>query len=139
MQYDPLNPIVYFDIGEAVAAIAILLAFISVATPTHKFRWALGWFRLRTAYFLFFLGLLFVLIAAALPVIPVTLPHITAYPIFWEMTAGFMFIFGSFGLLVCGARPVRFSRKNYNRFFRLCYSVIGRGGEKEMAALAFTD
>lgn len=138
MNYDPSHPTVYFDIGESIAAIAILLAFISLANPRREFRWKLGWFRQWDAYILFLLGIFFVLIAAVLPVLPFQcqLINFARYPILWEVIAGLAFVLGSVGLILCGSHPVRFTRRNCCRFFQECYSIIGRGVDTEMNALA---
>ena len=136
MSYDPANPTVYFDIGEAIAAIGILLAFISLANPNRRFRWRLGWFRLRTAYFLFFFGILCVLIAAGIPVAPFKICGVAGWPLFWEVLAGLAFTLGSLGLILSGARPVKLTKRTGRTFFGLCYSVIARGDDQELGALA---
>lgn len=139
MSYDPSQPTVYFDIGESIATIAILLMFISLANPTRTFRWKLSWwFRWWDAYILFFLGIVFVLIAAVLPVLPFQfqLANFARYPILWEVFACLAFVFGSLGLILCGLRPVRFTRRNCRSFFQECYSIIGEGVDTKMNALA---
>ena len=136
MSYDPSQPTVYFDIGEAIAAIGILLAFISLANPTRQFRWKLGQFRLRTAYGLFFGGIACVLFAALLPVLPSRPAGIGGWPLFWEVFSGVLFACGSLGLLVSSTRPVKLTKWNGESFFRHCYSVIGRGEDHELGALA---
>ena len=67
MIYDPQDPTVYFDIGEAVAAIALILAFMALSKPITRFRLYVGWFRQSDAYWIFFISILFVFVAAAIP------------------------------------------------------------------------
>lgn len=136
MSYDPSNPRVYFDIGEAIAAIAILLAFTALANPTRKFRWKLGWFRLPAAYILFFAAITFVIVAALVPLLPRPAICVFGYALFWEVLAGVFFALGSVGLIVSGELPVRFGRRNYKQFFKECSHIIAQGENAELGALA---
>jgi len=136
MGYDPSNPRIYFDIGAAIAAIAILLAFVSLANPARRFRWSLGWFKLRTAYLFFFTAIGFILIGAWIPVLSFDTNSFIDYPIFWETLAAVLFCFGSLGLIIGGNQPVKFTRKNSKQFFNKCYSIIAQGDNKELGALS---
>ncbi len=58
------NVTVYFDIGSAIATIAILIALTSNPSPLSEFRWNLGSFKKKDAYWLFSVGVVIVICAS---------------------------------------------------------------------------
>lgn len=132
----PVPEHVYFDLGEAVAAIAILLAIISLMRPRYEFRWALGIFRVTTARALFLFGISAVVIAAVLPYVHHPFLGIFSKTLTWEILATVALCVGAFGLLYQGNTAVKFSRWNYKEFYKVCHDWIVRANEDHLRALA---
>lgn len=127
---------VYFDLGEAVATIAILLTLVSIMRPRYEFRWALGIFRISSARALFIFGILAVVIAAILPYVEHPFMGIFNFPLTWEVLATIALCGGAFGLLYQGMTPVKFNRWNHKVFFNMCHSWIARANDDYLRALA---
>jgi hypothetical protein len=88
--YDPSNPhLVYFSLGEAIAALAFTLAVQQLLKPVYRFRLSARYLSLSKLYGLVFLGLLAVSIAALLPSLPVPRSNPLAYPLLWNSSAQF--------------------------------------------------
>ena len=135
--YDPSSPNrIYFSIGSAVTAIALVLAFNQLIRPITKFRLATGFFSLTIAYVLFIIAILLVFVAAILPFIPGKAPPLIGYPVFWEVVAGILFIFTAFIFLLRINRKAKFNKRNYKRYFDFCTSIIARGNERDLRELA---
>ena len=136
---DTSNINIYFSVGEAIAAIGLLLAMIALSNPSRQFRWKVSWFfRLSSAYFLFFLGVLFVLLAAWIPSLSKEGLIFGPYkiPLLWETFAAIFFLGGIVGLIWVGDKPIKFSKKNSKRFFDESYSIIASGEKEKIMALA---
>lgn len=134
--YNPAKPNnIYFSIGDAVAAIALVLAFTQLITPTLKFRLTVSSKAAWVAAGLFLVAVIFIFVAAILPNIPGAAVPLLGYPIFWEVTGGVLVVCASL-LLSVYLRAVVFNEKNYKKFFHTSLSIIARGNEQDLRALA---
>lgn len=136
--YNPAQPNnIYFSIGDAVAAIALVLAFSQLITPTLQFRLKVSSKAAWVAASLFLIAVLVVFVAAILPNIPGTALPLLGYPIFWEVLGGvFVFCSSIILLVVYSLRPAVFNGGNYKKFFKTSSSTIARGNEQDLRALA---
>lgn len=135
--YNPAKPNnVYFSVGDAVAAIALLLAFSQLMTPTLKFRLKIGGMAAWVAASLFIAAVMVIFAAAILPNIPGPAVPLLGYPIFWEVTGGVLVFCASLVLFVYSLRAAVFNKNNYKKFFNAALSIIARGSEQDLRALA---
>jgi len=135
--YEPSSPNrIYFSIGSAITAIALVLAFTQLIRPITKFRLAIGLFKPVIAYVLFILAILFVFIAAILPFVPGLALPLLGYPVFWEISAGLLFAGTSLVFLCSIHRRAKFNKRNYKRYLNFCTSLIARGNERDLRELA---
>ena len=84
--YNPAQPsLVYFSVGDAIAALALTLAIQQFLNPIYRFR--LRAYGLRIGYLILpvFLGFVFSVIAALLPSLPLSRRYFLEYPIVWEI------------------------------------------------------
>jgi hypothetical protein len=67
-EYNPASPaLVYFSIGDAIAALSIALVLPQFLKPIFLFRLRSRWLSLRTLYSLVFLGTAFAVVGSVLP------------------------------------------------------------------------
>jgi hypothetical protein len=131
-----MDRIVYFSIGEAVAVIAIILAFTQLETPVFRFRARIQWFKLKSSYALLILGVILPFLASTLPFIIPREYSLLSMAFFWEIIAGSLIVLGVFSFLEINYRPVTFTRRNSSKYFYACASIIARGDERSLGALA---
>ena len=136
ISYDPASPRIYFSIGNVISAIALFLALTQLIKPIVEFRLSIGIFRKTRLYILFFIAILFVFIAAILPFIPGTALPFLGYPVFWEIIAGSLFVFGAIIFLWKVNRPVKFNKRNYKLYLEHCTSSIAKGDENDFRILS---
>ena len=134
--YDPKNPIIYFSIGQLIAAIALFLAFTQLKKPIIKFRIIVGKIKDKTINIIFIIAIIFVFIAAFLPFIPGHSIPFLGYPIFWEFIAGGLFVGGAIYLIITINKQALFSSKNAKYFLKECTSMIAKGNDEELRELA---
>lgn len=135
--YDPSNPErIYFSIGELIGVIALLMAFLQLSKPIIKFRIRVGCVSEKIIYGLFFVAIIFVLLSAILPFIPGTAVPLLGYPVFWEVSAGFFFVFGSTILIRGITKKSVFSKRNAYNYLNGCTSIIAKGNEEDLRELA---
>lgn len=135
--YDPSSPNrIYFSIGEAIAAIAIFIAFTQLLRPMITFRLSNSPFKLQTAYKLFFVAIFSVFAAAIVPFIPGNPLPLLGYPVFWEILAGFLFVIGALGFIWTINRYAKLNNSNYKQYLRGCTLLIGKGKEDDLSELA---
>ncbi|HBR18611.1 MAG TPA: hypothetical protein DD726_00105 [Phycisphaerales bacterium] len=134
--YNPASPKIYFSIGNVISAIALFLALTQLIKPIIEFRLSIGFFRKNRLYILFLIAILFVFIAAILPFIPGTALPFLGYPVFWEIIAGSLFVFGAIMFLWKVSRPVKFNKRNYKFYLEYCTSIIAKGDENDFRILS---
>ena len=136
MKYDPTHPIVYFDIGEAIAVLAIIVAFMTLLKPITQFRLQVYGVHIKTAFLFFVPSFFFVLYSAVLPLFTDLSFWIFRYPIFWEVISGVLILIVSMELLIYGNKNPKFSNNNYKRYFDECTKLISCGDIYDLKALA---
>jgi hypothetical protein len=137
-RYDPLRPhAVYFSIGEAIGALAFLLAFTQFVTPGLKFRLRVHRWSAYVALALFVVAVVYVGIAALIPALLGYVVAVIGFPIFWETLGGLCVISGAsvLGYTYYFSRAA-FSDANCKRFFYACHHLIMSGSEAALRALA---
>src|SRR5258706_13616944 len=90
--YNPSAPaVVYFGLGEAVAALGFILAVQQLLKPIYSFRLGARYISVAQVYALVFSAALAAFIATLLPSFPILQSGPLGYPIVWEM----------FGTILC--------------------------------------
>ena len=130
--YDPSNPPnVYFSIGEAAAALIITLIIPQFLKPIYRFRLTTQSIRLTHLYFVVFLGAACVLVATILPNISIPRSSIFAYPVFWELFGGLLFLVAFFALAFALLRPARARHGAYRRFAQAAADFLAHANEQD--------
>ena len=87
--YNPQSPeVVYFSIGEGIAALTFTFAVQNFIRPVYELRMRLRGLTLIKIYSPVFLGSVFVVFGALTPSLPFPTEYVWAYPIVWEVLAG---------------------------------------------------
>lgn len=134
--YNPAKPNnVYFSIGDVVAAIALLLAFSQLITPTLMFRLKVSNNAAWIAAILFLMAVISVFAAAILPNFSGAAIPLLGYPVFWEVMGGALVVCASLLLSTYFFNAV-FNRKNHKKFFEASRSIVVRGIDQDLRALA---
>src|SRR5260370_41760066 len=118
-RYDPLKPhAVYFSVGEAIGALAFLLAFTQLVTPGLTFRLRVHNRRAWVAFSLFAAAFGCVVVAALIPAVLGYVIPVVGFPIFWEVVGGALVLSGALVLAQTYyfARAL-FSEASCERFF----------------------
>ncbi|MBS4049299.1 MAG: hypothetical protein KG075_23340 [Alphaproteobacteria bacterium] len=131
---EPAN--VYLSIGEALAVIGLLAAFIQVAEPRFRFRLAVAPFPgRRSIYALFFAGTVLTVISSMLPAVPIYLPWPLSLTRSWEATAGVLFIAGLGIMFWRMTRWAHFSKRNAEQYYLAVVSSIAKGERSTLGQL----
>ena len=137
-RYDPLKPhAVYFSIGEAIGALAFLLAFTQLVTPGLTFRLRVHRGKAYGALALFAIAVTCVGIAALIPALLGYVIPVFGFPILWETIAGLCVVSGA-GVLAHTYYFGRatFSKATCKRFFYACHHIVMSGSDVALRALA---
>ena len=130
--YNPGQPgIAYFDIGSAISALGFTLAIQQLLRPIYRFRlnsYGVHFFHLILGIFV---GFISVLLAAALPSLPVSRDHIYAYPIFWELLGGIIIasIYGFAAAVIL--RPARVRNLNLIAFVGAAGKLLAEAKDED--------
>jgi len=136
-RYDPLRPhAVYFSIGEAIGALAFLLAFTQLVTPALRFRLRVRARRAWLAFATFIAAFICVVVAALIPATQGRVHPIVSFPIAWEVAGGALVLGGALLLVYSYFRRVTFTPLICEPYFQACYDVILRGEDSGLRALA---
>lgn len=137
-QYDPEKPTTYFTIGQLVSVVALLVTFLGLAKPIVLFRLRTARVSIRTFKSLGAAGISCVFLSALLPLplIPYPAWPVLGYPIFWEFLAGLILTISSICFIKITHTKAVFRRDNAQAFMEGCQSIIAKGNEETLAALA---
>ena len=137
LAYDPESPNrIYFSVGSAVTAIALVLAFSQMMGPIRRFRVRTGILPAWLAYGLFVVGIGLVFVAAVLPFVPGEALVPWRYPVLWEIGGGLLIVLAALSFLSSVNMRAKFNRFNYKRFLEGCTSIISTGREDSCRELA---
>lgn len=136
--YNPASPTnVYFDIGGAIAALAIILAIEQFTKPIYRFRlrsYGIQFWHLTLSVVL---GVIAVIIASLLPSLPVPRNAILAYPLIWELIGAVLitvpYAFAAFLIL----RPVRVWNINLISFVRAAANLLSEAKDDDRTKFAW--
>ena len=118
--YDPSSPAsTYFSLGELVAAIALLLAFIQLARTKTKFRLVAKNLPNKFIYSIIISSIISVFIATLLPIIPGKPVPLLGYPIFWEVLAAAIIITLSAYMLKSTLEKSAFGKNNSASYLKI--------------------
>jgi|GEM_PF-1929697 len=132
--YDPTNPaLLYFSIGEAVAALSITLIVPQFLSPIYKFRLRCRLIREAHIYGCVLVAVLMVIFAAILPSLGVMSGAPWTYPIFWEAGAGIVFLLAVSTLVFVATRPTKASSVNMERFVSEAIALLAHATDKDRA------
>lgn len=119
--YDPLNPIVYFSLGEGIAALGLLFAILHLQKPIWKMTLRIrNKFARNLHWYFAIIGLFSLIISVLLTQFFIAHRTILHYPVFWELIAFFAFVssvFTSFFLSM--KRTNLINEKNARRFYKV--------------------
>lgn len=134
--YDPSSPAWrIISLGDAIAAISLLIAFSQLLTPILKIRIS----RLfPKVYVLWGFAAISILISSLLPFFPGHAWPLLGYPIFWELVGSTLILVSVGALLFSFSRPLKFSKRSFRSTMRLVTRGIATGEEKDYAELAFS-
>jgi len=130
--YDPASPaVVYFSIGDAIAALSIALVLPQFLKPIFLFRLNSRRLSLRVLYLLVFLAAASVILASLLPSLPIERSSLLAYPIFWEMASAALFLITYAALALAVVLPVRVRVTNVVRFVRSAARMLSEATPRD--------
>jgi hypothetical protein len=135
--YNPTQPSpTYFNLGNAVAALAFTLAVQQLLKPIYGFR--LQAYGLRLGYMVaaIFVGASGSIIAMVVPNLGIFHSGPFAYPIFWELLSGFI-ITATYGLVAfISLTPARVYGSNIISFVRAGSTLLSGATEEDRASFA---
>jgi len=135
--YDPAAPaLVYFSIGEAVAALGITLIVPQFLRPIFKFRlrcWAIGE---TYIYGCILAAVTMVIFAAILPSLGVSSGAPWTYPVLWEFGAGVVFFIAISALMFAALRPIKPAFINLERFVHEAVDFLAHATDVDRAAFS---
>ena len=135
--YNPSNPPnIYFSIGDAIAALSITLIIPQFLKPIYKFRLATNHIQLPYIYGVVFLGTICAFVAAILPNIGIRLEFIFAYPVFWEIIGGVLFLVAFASLVFAAIRPARARRGMYPKFGKAVAHFLAHADKSDQSDLS---
>jgi hypothetical protein len=135
--YDPANPtVVYFSIGDAIAALSIALALPQFLKPIFIFRLASRWLSLPVIYAMVFLGVLVVATGALLPSLPISRSSILGYPIAWELAGALLFLTTYGALALSVVKRARVRRGRVEAFVRSAAKLLSEADTKDYVDFA---
>lgn len=135
--YDPGSPaIVYFSIGDAIAALSIALALPQFLKPIFIFRLSSRRLSLPVVYAMVFLGMLAVTVGAVLPSLPVSRTSFIAYPIVWEVLGAALFLVTYGALALSVIRPTRVTPGRVAPFVRSAAKLLSEASANDQVDFA---
>ncbi|OAN49513.1 hypothetical protein [Magnetospirillum moscoviense] len=135
--YDPANTaIVYFTLGDVVAALGVTLIVPQFLKPIYLFRLKVRRISLIAIYGLVFVGTLPIAIAALLPQFPIPRVAIIGHPLFWEFVGIILFV-TAYGSLAFGSlAPITIRAGTVERFVRAGAALLEEGNERDCVDFA---
>jgi hypothetical protein len=122
---------VYFDLGEAVAALGFILTVQQLLRPIYRFRLRARYLSLTRIYSAVFAGLGLVVLAAILPSLPPAPNLPLDYPIFWEIAATIAFAIAYGAVVLAVVKPVRVKLKSIERFATASAWLLSSADERD--------
>lgn len=135
--YNPAQPtFAYFTVGDAVAALGFTLAIQQLFRPIYLFR--LRAYGLKIAYLFgaVFLGALCAGVAMLVPNLPISHTGMLAYPIFWELLAGFLIASAYGAAATISLTRARIYSFNIRSFVRAASTLLSAANDDDRANLA---
>ena len=130
--YNPAQPSpVYFTIGDAVSALAFLLAVQQFLKPIYRFRLRANGLKIRYLVVTMFLGALCTLVAALIPNLGNLNLGPFSYPLNWELSGGVLIFAAYAATAYISLRPARIHKYNLSLFCNAGASLLSSASEKD--------
>ena len=130
--YNPLQPSpTYFTIGDAVSALAFLLAIQQFLKPIYRFRLGANGLKIRYLVTMVFLGALCSVVAALIPNLPNLNLGPLSYPIVWEFLGGFLIFLAYSTTAYISLQPARLHKYNITQFCNAGASLLSAATEED--------
>ncbi len=131
--YDPLHPILFFSLGEAVSAFGIIFAVYQLKSP----RWDIvlkirGWIEKNLVWFFGGLGLFFVFLSTVVYLLPFGwLKPPFNFPVLYEILAFISFILAPALFLLLSTRTKGlFNESRAERFYQILHAAIAKSNDQ---------
>ncbi|TSD86014.1 hypothetical protein FFK22_024660 [Mycobacterium sp. KBS0706] len=125
----PESQIVYFSIGDAIAALGITLAIPQFLKPIYRFRLSNMPIGLYTAYTLVFAGAAFAFVAALIPKANIPDAWIVGISIFWELLSGVAFASGLLIITASFLIVAKLQKGKYKTFVNLSGRMLAHADD----------
>ncbi|MBU4577071.1 MAG: hypothetical protein KJ576_20820, partial [Proteobacteria bacterium] len=126
----------YFSLGQLVAVVALIIAFIQLIKPIINFRLKAWRINTKRLIVIVSFSIISVFIAAILPFVPhIPLPVI-GYPIFWEASSAVLLVLYATVIITKMLKTPIFNKKNAQSYFEGCYDLIAKGNQEILNELA---
>lgn len=135
--YNPARPaIVYFNIGDAVAALGFTFAVQQFLRPIYKFRISAYRLKIQYLYVLLFMGFTCTVIGAILPNVEIGRSNPLSYPIVWEIIGGLIIGAAYAATTFISLRPARVYRFNLRAFISAGATLLSAADDDTRADFA---
>lgn len=124
-----------FSIGDAVAFVAIFLAFYQLSDLRTWMRRSTRWLPERYLFSILRCGVYLVFLAAGLRALGHSSIPVIGYPIIWEIVAGLILVFSGLLLTTWTFKPTRISKRTAASFLRCNQIIITTGQEDDLRKL----
>lgn len=133
--YNPKSAPIYFTLGEAVSALALIFAALQLANPVNKLTLKIKeWYLQYMVWILSILGLIAILVASFVNQIPYLNPPFN-YPIFWEQIGFIFFISAPISYLFISSKSKDIYNSNRaERFYHIILQMASNGKQKDLEA-----
>ena len=135
--YNPGAPnVVYFSVGDAIAALGFTLAIQQLLKPVYLFRVRAYGLRVVSLPIMVFAGALCAVVAMILPNLPLVRNNIFSYPLTWELVGGLLIGFAYAVVAVVSFIPSRLFRFNLEHFARAAARLLSEASEEDRIIFA---
>ncbi|MGF6774893.1 hypothetical protein [Paraburkholderia sp. GAS334] len=137
-QYNPLKPNnAYLTLGDALAALGLVIAFLQLGTPTVRLRNRIRAQMIKLAFALFLLVFAFTGYAALIPSL-YSLPPSSplGYPVVWELAGALSGLIAFVIVAYSYFWPTKFSRRNAQGFAQAGMYTLAAGDTDALRALS---
>lgn len=134
--YDPSKPNIYFTLGDAIAALSLMILIPQFLKRIYRFRLSTRGISLNYVYGLVFGGALLVFCSTLIANLDLPRSFAVFYPINWELLATLLFV-TAYALLAFGSIfPARVSDANLETFSKGVAEFLADGSEADYSEIA---
>jgi hypothetical protein len=122
---------IYFDLGEAVAALGFILAVQQLLRPIYRFRLRVRNTTLPRIYLAVFVGVFLVAVASLIPSLKSNPDSPLGYPVLWELAATLAFVMAYGTVVLAVVKPVRVRPKSVELFAQTSAWLLSAAEERD--------